>query len=364
MSFITLGKEGFDAGVPTRILGWDEGLAAPWAFNSLFDLSAIFLVGDDARKANDGAPLTLPQFIMDAQVHLIENWPGYAPDPSLGEFTVAVTDRRGAQSMAGRVDFVNPELMPAAPGASFGYPVAPGSSIGFAPETWAHRIFDYFTVRRAAHDGQDNDGDGVRDEITEDYDMRRSVPGRLNINTAPEIVLRAAEALRQFGADRSSVVVAYREGRPLDDPSFKNGPKRPLWPNRQPRTAMIPYRGVADLTRIDRAWVELATALGQTGHRYRFSEETGEALRRVAGKDLILRDEVFSRVSNLLTTRSDVFTIYITLVDNNGTRTDPNDDRYVRRVQLTVDRTNCYGSPTVLPEIIARQDSGYYDVKR
>ena len=363
---LPLGQAGLrvQAAVPTRALSWDQGLAAPWAFNSLFDLSAIYLVGDDARTLTDGVPHTLPQFIMAAQMHLHANWPDYDPDPSLGRFTAAETDRRGAQSMAGRVDFVNPELVPVATGGTIDYPVASGASIGFARETWAHRIFDYFTVRRAAHDGQDNDGDGVGDEITEDYDMRRSVAGRLNINTAPEIVLRAAGALRQFGADRSSVIVAYREGRPLEDRSFETGTEWPPWPNGQRRTAMIPYRRVADLTRIDRAWVELATALGQTGHKYRFSEETGEALRRVAGKDLILRDEVFSRVSNLLTTRSDVFTVYIALVDNNGTPTNPDDDRYVRRTQFTVDRTNCYRGRRHRPEIIARQDAGYYDVAR
>ena len=75
------------------------------------------------------------------------------------------------------------------------------------------------------------------------------------------------------------------------------------------------------------------------------------------------RQAILARVANLLTVRSDVYTIYIALVDRNDPD-DPDDDVYVRRVQLTVDRTNCYRSPDVLPEIIARQDSGYYDVKR
>jgi hypothetical protein len=76
------------------------------------------------------------------------------------------------------------------------------------------------------------------------------------------------------------------------------------------------------------------------------------------------RDAILNRVANLLTTSSDVYTVYIALVDNNGTPSLPGDDRYVRRVQLTVDRTNCYRSPDARPKVIARQDSSYYDVTR
>jgi len=76
------------------------------------------------------------------------------------------------------------------------------------------------------------------------------------------------------------------------------------------------------------------------------------------------RDAILNRVANLLTTRSDVYTVYIALVDNNQTFDDPTDDRYLRRVQLTVDRTNCYRSPEARPKVIARRDSSYYDVTR
>jgi len=77
------------------------------------------------------------------------------------------------------------------------------------------------------------------------------------------------------------------------------------------------------------------------------------------------RDIYLSRWANLLTTRSDVFTAYITLIDEDG--------RYVRRAQVTFDRSNCFGEqrtagnvPTkaVLPDILLKEEGSYSDDTR
>jgi hypothetical protein len=75
------------------------------------------------------------------------------------------------------------------------------------------------------------------------------------------------------------------------------------------------------------------------------------------------RDIFLTRWANLLTTRSDVFTAYIALLDENG--------RYVQRSQVTLDRSNCFrenpADPLrrpILPEILLRLDGSYADDTR
>lgn len=71
------------------------------------------------------------------------------------------------------------------------------------------------------------------------------------------------------------------------------------------------------------------------------------------------RDIFLSRLANMLTVRSDVFTVYIALIDENG--------QYVRRSQLTLDRSECFRRPPVagtsqpptLPNILTRSDGSY-----
>lgn len=78
------------------------------------------------------------------------------------------------------------------------------------------------------------------------------------------------------------------------------------------------------------------------------------------------RDVFLARWSSLLTTRSDVFTAYIVLLDEDG--------NYVQRCQVTLDRSVCFGEkPTntrdpayevrrpILPRILFRQDGSYLD---
>jgi hypothetical protein len=72
------------------------------------------------------------------------------------------------------------------------------------------------------------------------------------------------------------------------------------------------------------------------------------------------RDIYLTRWASMLTTRSDVFTAYIALMDENG--------NYIHRCQLTLDRTECFAeNPSealrrpILPKILIRQDGGYMD---
>ncbi len=73
------------------------------------------------------------------------------------------------------------------------------------------------------------------------------------------------------------------------------------------------------------------------------------------------RDVYLSRWTNVYTTRSDLYTVYVALLDDRGT--------YLHRSQVTLDRGACYGQrPTttgmpvkVLPEILVRSDGSYVD---
>lgn len=77
------------------------------------------------------------------------------------------------------------------------------------------------------------------------------------------------------------------------------------------------------------------------------------------------RDIYLARWANVLTTRSDVFTAYIALLDEDG--------KYVRRAQVTFDRSNCFseqrvgpGLPgkAVLPDILLMEEGSYADDMR
>lgn len=71
------------------------------------------------------------------------------------------------------------------------------------------------------------------------------------------------------------------------------------------------------------------------------------------------RDVLLARAANLMTVRSDVFTVYVALIDENG--------HYVRRGQFTLDRSDCFRSPpqgsrpgaAILPRILTREVGAY-----
>ena len=71
------------------------------------------------------------------------------------------------------------------------------------------------------------------------------------------------------------------------------------------------------------------------------------------------RDTCLTRLANMLTLRSDVFTVYVALIDENG--------RYVRRGQYTLDRSECFRrapipgatQPPILPRILTQSEGAY-----
>ena len=91
----------------------------------------------------------------------------------------------------------------------------------------------------------------------------------------------------------------------------------------------------------------------------------GDADTNIQSGGIRGRDIYLSRWANVLTTRSDVFTAYIALIDEDG--------KYVRRAQVTLDRSNCFGeqrvggglpSKAVLPDILLMEEGSYGDDMR
>jgi len=72
-----------------------------------------------------------------------------------------------------------------------------------------------------------------------------------------------------------------------------------------------------------------------------------------AADDVWERDVILARLANLVTVRSDVFTCYIALIDDEG--------RYLRRTQFTIDRSNCRRNSGARPYITGRNDTNYYE---
>lgn len=76
------------------------------------------------------------------------------------------------------------------------------------------------------------------------------------------------------------------------------------------------------------------------------------------------RDILLTRWQNQMQTRSDVFTTYIALIDENG--------NYVQRGQVTLDRSDCFRKPpiagsvggAVLPRILTREEGSYAEAVR
>lgn len=112
-----------------------------------------------------------------------------------------------------------------------------------------------------------------------------------------------------------------------------------------------PERGDSDYVAIHAATQPIP---GYAGANPAGSETDPRDAAGIRGRDIYL-----SRMTNLLTTRSDVFTAYIALIDEDG--------HYVRRAQITMDRSPCFRDThgvdgvrqPVLPEVLMREDTNY-----
>lgn len=112
-----------------------------------------------------------------------------------------------------------------------------------------------------------------------------------------------------------------------------------------------PLRGVSDYVALRGATQPIVGFAG--------TDPTGVETDPMDAGGIRGRDIYLSRMSNLLTTRSDVFTAYIALIDEDG--------NYVRRTQLTLDRSPCFrdsgrfggeGRPAA-PTVVLREDGSY-----
>ena len=183
------------------------------------------------------------------------------------------------------------------------------------------QLFKYLTVFDPASDDIDNDGDGQID----DFDISApewKVPGRININTAPWYVIAQLPWVSYHtpNFDLARAIVDYRDNTFVGFDNIGQLNNLIIDPNNYRRIDYYALdandlSGYPDLTPDD-------------GVGYDFEE----------------RDVIFSRISNLVTVRSDVFTAYILVrIGTDGPQ---------KRVIAILDRSDVY-SPTDKVKIIA-----------
>jgi hypothetical protein len=113
--------------------------------------------------------------------------------------------------------------------------------------------------------------------------------------------------------------------------------------------------GVIDVFSPDYRYRKIGTNEFDAGYT---SVETDPLAVEIENAGVRARDIFLARFANLLTTRSDVFTAYIALIDEDG--------RYIQRSQVTLDRSGCFteipgANRPVLPKVVLRSDSSYAD---
>ena len=212
-----------------------------------------------------------------------------------------------------------------------------------------HRLFQYLTVMDPTNDDIDNDGDGVG--LGGEIDPSElKVPGRININTAPWFVVRQ---LPWMQPEIAQAIVAYRDKLNIDpnDPNVPNGPD---YKNntRQQETGIDGLREEEGFASIG----ELATVIntsdyddysmhyyalpsGQPGDLDDYPDLTsGDDPNAGDGApdDFEEQDVIFSRISDLVTVRSDVFSAYVLVrIGVDGPQ---------KRAMAILDRSNVYPS--------------------
>jgi len=195
----------------------------------------------------------------------------------------------------------------------------PGARLNLADPNY-QQILNYLTVFDPTTDGIDNDADGVGTGFEVDNDELK-IKGRININTAPWFVIaqlpwvsqRIDEPVNYFLAQ---AIVAYRDKLLLKDPG---GSPIADYSDRTAATgSLLPLReepgleSIAELTNVtnttgyplyDMRWYAL-----DPNDLLIYPDLTGAD---TAPSDFEERDVIFSRISNLVSVRSDVFTAYI-----------------------------------------------------
>ena len=245
-------------------------------------------------------------------------------------------------------------------------------------------IFGYVTCVSARHDNIDNDGNGLVDEPNEAEAVNYLHVGQINVNTAPLRVLYTVPYMvapflsSLYGLpeggwwDVAAGIVARREGRCVTSLELGQTVGDPNWV--PPRV----FTGLGDLAEVvsgtERRYTVNRFGLGDPGPPHGAAApwspdydatdpnagaptltDAHDGLTGVPG-DLRKRDVLLARWGNILTVRSDVYTVYVALIDDDG--------RYLRRCQFTLDRTNSLRDPRQLPVVFGRVDTNYYDDTR
>ncbi len=161
-----------------------------------------------------------------------------------------------------------------------------------------HRnVFQYLTVFDPSTDGINNDGDFLPDGITPIIDEKDGsewkIPGRININTAPSYVLAQLPWV-------SSHTPNYELARTIVDHRDVVGAFGSI--------GELNFVGIGDPNVFRSIGYYARTDGPQSGDLLGFPDLTfGDGVE----DDFEERDVIFSRISNLVTVRSDVFTAYI-----------------------------------------------------
>jgi hypothetical protein len=176
------------------------------------------------------------------------------------------------------------------------------------------------------------------------------IKGRININTAPWYVLAqlpwVSQRVGYNDANLARAIVAYRDKLDLS----------PDGPNYSGANGRVSGSGIPGLREAPgfESIGELAAVVNNTGknnysmdyYALGYGDLTGfpDLTPDTAPNDFEQRDVIFSRISNLVTVRSDVFTAYILVrIGKDGPQ---------KRVMAVLDRSNVY-SPTDKVRIIA-----------
>jgi hypothetical protein len=174
-----------------------------------------------------------------------------------------------------------------------------------------HRnIFQYFTVFDPNSDGIDNDADGLTDE---NDGSEWKVPGRININTAPWYVLAQLPWISPHtpSYELARTIIAYRNKAIVaGGPDYTTRPGGPGFGSIGELNSVIAALnnfniGFYAFDGIDLpGFPDLTTA--DDDPPYAVPDLGDEVI-----DDYEERDVIFSRISNLVSVRSDVFTAYI-----------------------------------------------------
>jgi len=181
-------------------------------------------------------------------------------------------------------------------------------------------IFQYLTVFDPSTDGINNDGDPNTDENDR---SEWKIPGRININTAPWYVIAQLPWMTEPIAQ---AIVAYRDKLKLPVNYFNPaGDTVPDPCSRQNATGIFGLREDPGFESIGELNFVVAGDIAGT-NEYRIQRYEPDANDLLGFPDLTTdgpglgdgvvddfeeRDIIFSRISNLVTVRSDVFTAYI-----------------------------------------------------